>query len=55
MENTQNTNDITDLIKLLPTNLVERYPNAEQRIHWMRTNYGVSLSIAFKTNAIISR
>jgi len=47
-------NDIAELVALLPENLVERYPNTEQRIYWIRTNYGVTLAMAFKANKIIS-
>ncbi len=47
-------NDIAELVALLPENLVERYPNAEQRIYWMRDNYGVTLKMAFQANKIIS-
>jgi predicted 3-demethylubiquinone-9 3-methyltransferase (glyoxalase superfamily) len=55
MTTTQNTNnDIAELVALLPENLVERYPNAEQRIYWMRDNYGVTLKMAFQANKIIS-
>jgi hypothetical protein len=51
---TTTANDIADLVELLPTNLVERFVDAEQRINWIRTNYGVTLSMAFKANKIIS-
>jgi len=55
MTTTQNTNnDIAELVALLPANLVERYTDAEQRIQWIRTNYGVTLAMAFKANKIIS-
>lgn len=54
MTTTNTTNDIAELAALLPANLVERYPNAEQRIHWIRTNYGVTLAMAFKANKLIT-
>jgi hypothetical protein len=54
METTHTTNDIADLIGLLPENLVQRYPNAEQRIYWMRDNYGVTLATAFEANKLIT-
>ena len=53
MTTTQN-NDIAELVALLPENLVERYTDAEQRIQWIRTNYGVTLRMAFQANKIIS-
>ena len=54
MNKTTTANDIADLVELLPTKLVERFVDAEQRINWIRTNYGVTLSMAFKANKIIS-
>jgi hypothetical protein len=54
MTTTNSTNDIAELAALLPANLVERYPNAEQRIHWIRTNYGVTLAMAFKANKLVT-
>lgn len=46
--------DALDLIELLPDNLVERYPDPETRIYWLRDNYGVSLAVAFKVNKLLA-
>ena len=43
-------NDLDDLLELLPTDLVDRFPDAEERIYWIKENYGVSLALAFKVN-----
>ena len=47
-------NDVVDLMELVPDNLVERYPDPETRIYWLRDNYGVSLAVAFKVNTLLS-